>query len=110
MPSATQTACSRPRKPINTMAMESMAAITVDVVCIRHDLDSQDECKLLSHCCKECRDQHGEGNLEGELDVGFTRTEVEPALILCFLMLRLVSMKVCLGTVFGRRGTVNNGG
>ncbi len=40
--------------------------IIVDVVCIRHSLDSQEERKLLSHCCNE-RQDCGKGDLEGEL-------------------------------------------
>ncbi len=73
--------------------------IIVDVICVCDSLDSQDEQELLSHCCNESRGC-GEGNLESELEVGFTRTEVEPALILRSLMLRFASAKVCLGTAF----------
>ncbi len=54
--------------------------IIVDTVCVRHGLHSQDESKLLSHCCNKHQDC-GEGNLEGELQAGFAGTEVEPALI-----------------------------
>ncbi len=54
--------------------------IIVNVVCVRHGLDSQDKQELLSHCCNE-RQDCGEGDLEGDLQVGFAGTEVEPVLI-----------------------------
>jgi hypothetical protein len=76
-----------------------MLCIIVDIVCIRNSLDSQDERKLLSHCCNK-RQDCGKGDLEGELEVSFTGTELEPALVLHSLTLRFALGKVCLGAAF----------
>jgi hypothetical protein len=77
--------------------------IIVDVVCVCHGLDSQNKRKLLSHCCNE-RQDHGKGDLEGELQVGFAGTEVEPVLILHTLMLNFALAKVCLSMAFWGSG------
>ncbi len=63
--------------------------IIVGIVCVRHGLNRHE---LLSHCCNEHQDCV-KGNLEGELQVGFSRTEVEPALILHSLTLRFALAK-----------------